>query len=188
MVVAIELSGMNLEGSLPASLANLTYLRLLDVSGNKLSGPLPVVAPPDDGGGGCAEAAQLRLTSNAFEYREAELMPLLSRCRGTGAGCGAGLPPVSCDAFGADFHVRFDEPSKCVRCDDGRWALLLPMALLGGAFVLLATALAAYVRLVTRYPDTIRKVVMPLPVGAYAPPLTRYPDTIRKVIIALALR
>lgn len=40
-VVGLDLSANNLEGELPSSLSNLTYLQRLDLSGNALAGELP---------------------------------------------------------------------------------------------------------------------------------------------------
>ena len=133
-------------------MARLPYLKLLNVANNSLAGHLPDVrdAQPLQCGG-----TALELGGNAFNYDEARTVALLGRCRGAGAGCGDGLPPNSCVAFGGDFQVNLDDPSRCTDCGAHNWVVPLLIVLVVG---LLGTGLVCfYVWLVTRHPSAMRK-------------------------------
>ncbi|KAF7089496.1 hypothetical protein CFC21_092458 [Triticum aestivum] len=71
-VVALDLPGLGLLGTLSPALANLTHLRRLHLPGNRLQGALPAEL------GRLRELSHLNLSDNAIGGR---LPPSLSRCR-----------------------------------------------------------------------------------------------------------
>uniref|UniRef100_A0A0D9YPA3 Receptor kinase-like protein Xa21 n=1 Tax=Oryza glumipatula TaxID=40148 RepID=A0A0D9YPA3_9ORYZ len=72
-VVALELPGLGLRGTVPPELGNLTYLRRLHLAGNRLHG----VLPPELGG--LAELSHLNLSGNAFQ---GQIPASLANCTG----------------------------------------------------------------------------------------------------------
>ncbi|KAL6630078.1 hypothetical protein ACP70R_029843 [Stipagrostis hirtigluma subsp. patula] len=70
-VIALELPGLNLSGTIPATVANLTFLKSLDLSKNQLRGPVP-------------REFSLLLNLNhldlSFNTLDGEIPPSLSRC------------------------------------------------------------------------------------------------------------
>uniref|UniRef100_A0A0E0G3N3 Receptor kinase-like protein Xa21 n=1 Tax=Oryza nivara TaxID=4536 RepID=A0A0E0G3N3_ORYNI len=72
-VVALELPGLGLRGTVPPDLGNLTYLRRLHLAGNRLHG----VLPPELGG--LAELSHLNLSDNAFQ---GQIPASLANCTG----------------------------------------------------------------------------------------------------------
>ena len=157
VVVSLVLPSNGLDvqdGSLPTALASLQYLRHIDVSGNGLGGAAPDVGAASQCGG---RSLSIKLGGNNFDYGgregEAALAALLARCRG--ADCGAGLPPVSCDAFGPTWQVRLEQPTRCTDCSIRNVAgpVVLIVLIVGVAVALLWL----YVRLVTRHPSAMRK-------------------------------
>ena len=93
--------------------------------------------------------------NNAFGYDEAIVVALLSRCRGSGAGCGDGLPPISCVSFGGDYQVNLEEPSRCTDCGAHNW--VVPLLIVLAVALLSVALLCGYVWLVTRHPSAMRK-------------------------------
>ena len=138
-VVELRLAANGLRGPLNDSVCELApWLASLDISANELRGELPpcLASMP---------LASLSLAGNAFEYDEAPdaaTSRLVLRCK-TDAGLACtGLPPDSCSAFGPEYRVRTDVPTKCVRCTDPTAALALAGALLA-ALVLLVLCFVA---------------------------------------------
>ena len=107
-MVALRLPANNLGGALDGLLDGLRWLRVLDVSGNSLKGPLPLPA-------GTVGLLSLSVQGNAFEYSD-ELTALpaqvVALCR-SGTRCD-GLPPKSCAAFGEQFELKLSDPNSCI--------------------------------------------------------------------------
>ena len=184
-VVAMDLRSNNLRGTLSPSIGTLTSLQSLDVSNNRLGGTLPNVfnALPklssldvsDNSlgrglpssltalGNGAEAGADLRLhlDGNAFSYPASErtgtLDRLVQRCKDAEFTC-LGLPPKSCTAFGGsdgDWMVQAKNPDTCEQCG----GLDTQILILSVGMTLFVTALASYLYLIHRYPESIRKGV-----------------------------
>ena len=155
-VVGLALRGNGLDtrdsrpdwGRLSADLGSLQAVDLRD--NDRLRGFIPSWVS------GASE--EVRLGVNDFDYDgdDGSLVSLFTRCRtDQGLAC-EGLPPLSCRAFGDNFAVALEDPSKCVGCGT---SLVVPIAVMAGLLLLFVACLVGYIRLVHRYPDAIRKGV-----------------------------
>ena len=146
VVVAIELRGNGLHGAIDDELGDrlldaLPYLARLDLSDNpRLGGPLPPSV---------ANLVELQLGDNSFWYDESDpmLRRLVKRCRTSGGVSCAGVPPISCGAFGPSYRVRLDDSERCVECPNLGVSIALQVAVL----LTFAALIGAYIRVVVRY-------------------------------------
>ena len=134
-------------------LACFPQLATLDLSGSGFGGPLPLEWLDAAFRGG--QLSELRLRGNALEYPSGGasgqlLAQLVIECMGVGASvlC-EGLPPTSCDAFGADFRLAASDATRCVRCEPGSFV----PAVVGISVLtlVLVGSIALYIYLVRRY-------------------------------------
>ena len=98
--MGLVLPGNNLRGELSEALCELPRLTRLEVGGNQLGGSLPA----------CITAfAQVGLAANELRYIESDatLRALVAKCRIDPSTYCSGVPPLSCDAFGPRFQVRW---------------------------------------------------------------------------------
>lgn len=148
-VVGVALRNNSLAGTLGEGLATtLTRLQRLELDRNQLSGPLPASLALL--GDEAAPMQRLALSDNGFDYsgtNENELLRLVQRCKEGATFSCAGLPPVSCSAFGAGYMVRAHEPDTCERCP----ALWISAVLMTVGSVLMGGGLALYVWVISRY-------------------------------------
>ena len=128
MVVAISLTGNNLNGPLPPALFEMPYLRSIVLRENDLRGNLPLVPLGVD---------TLDLRSNRFEYPPPA--QLRADCLMGKLWC-PGYPPLSCQAFGPDFVVATGSAIQCIECGE-RWFSYLMTIMMATLFVV---ALATY--------------------------------------------
>ena len=150
-VVGLALGDNNLNGEqLSADLNVVDSLQAVDLRGNGgLQGSLPRWV---------TEARlEVRLGGNSFKYDDdSSLVALFTRCRtDQGLAC-EGLPPLSCRAFGNDFVVALEDPSKCVGCGT---SLAVTVAVMVGLLLFFVAFIVGYVVLINRYPGALRKGV-----------------------------
>ena len=147
-VVGLALGDNNLNGELSADLPGLDAV---DVRGNdRLQGSLPSWV---------AEAPlEVRLGVNDFDYNDddSSLVSLFTRCRTDPSLACEGLPPRSCRAFGNDHVVALEDPNKCVACE---MSLSVTVAIMVLLVLLFVACLVGYIRLIYKYPDTLRRGV-----------------------------
>jgi len=147
-VVGLALGDNNLNGELSADLPGLDAV---DVRGNdRLQGSLPSWV---------AEAPlEVRLGVNDFDYNDddSSLVSLFTRCRTDPSLACEGLPPRSCRAFGNDHVVALEDPNKCVACN---MSLSVTVAIMVLLVLLFVAVLVGYIRLIYKYPDTLRRGV-----------------------------
>lgn len=127
-VVGLQLVGNNLTGRLPDSIferANLGFLAVLNLKGNRLSGALPANASYD--------FAWMELSNNSFKYPPPAA--LLASCLSGRIRC-SGYPPESCDAFGEQFMPSATKALVCVECEDP-WVSIVLTILIVILFILL---------------------------------------------------
>ena len=129
-VYAIRLRSAGLKGVLPAALADMDYLTILDVRDNSIAYPT---------------------TSE-----ERVIYDLATRrCQLPGVIC-YGLPADSCSAFGDEdeiYILSISEPSACDKCPDSLLGPALTFAGLGFAFLMV---IAIYIAVVIRYPEALK--------------------------------
>ena len=156
VVVGLELIANNMSGSLVGEhLVTLSSLKSLILRGNPhLKGALP---------GELVQMESLReldLTDNRFSYSRTDILQkrLAIKCElslGRGGLNCAGLPPLSCLAFGDQHVVQSDDSRQCVRCA----GQAIAVAANSGLLVLFLAALFAYLRMIARNPDALTKWV-----------------------------
>lgn len=127
---------------------------------NTLYGDLDAVAH--------SRVASLDVSLNLFAYPPTCRMLERAQCSGSleaackgGRDC-IGLPPQSCLAYGADYVVRSDDPTKCVRCINKLHAILMLVGM-GAAFAIMAIS---YAVMMLRYPSALKRysaTLIPLP-------------------------
>ena len=149
VVVELWLEDNNLVGTLPEGLAaGVPQLQRLSVRDNHgLSGTLP---------GSLVSLGALReleLRGNGFEYDEDD-NALSRHCRSAGIACN-GVPPNSCEAFGADYAVGVDNPEICIHCG----SVVAPLIVIGVVVGLVIVVIAVYIRVATRNPDATKRWV-----------------------------
>ena len=139
--------------------AHLPLLSSLDVEDNQLEGTLPAWLTQRDG------LRRLQLRGNSFRYPEDDeggddaawqlvLSQLVRECKKPSLECD-GLPPNGCEAFGASFVVKTDNPDTCLMCTSP-WGSVVGI---GALFVLAGLGLAFYVRLINKHPDAMKRWV-----------------------------
>ena len=150
-VVGLSLFDNNLNGEqLSAGLNVVDSLQAVDLRGNgRLHGPLPSWVVD--------ARLEVRLGVNGFSYDDdSSLLSLFTRCRtDPGLAC-EGLPPLSCKAFGDNSVVSLEDPNKCVGCST---SVSVTVAVMVGLLLLFVACLVGYIRLISRYPDALRKGV-----------------------------
>ena len=157
-------------GSPDASgLGCLPRLRVLDLTGDAMSGQLPVwllasqvdrigllgndFAPPSNWGAGLGNSTTGSVRDDQYL---SVVSSLVNDCRSGAVAC-TGLPPGSCTAFGEHQKVRLDETTTCTYCDPNLIAgSLIILVVFGGV---MAVLLALYVAALKRHPDAITKWV-----------------------------
>lgn len=131
-----------LSGTIPSEFALLTSLGAFSVSGNALTGTIPVAlaalaAVASDLTVFDLSHNDLSLPSSTIEREVYEWATQMCEPRGT-VFC-PGLPPDSCSAFRGDAVLSILDPDTCVQCDNGSSffvvALVLLMLLAFGIFV-----------------------------------------------------
>ena len=157
----LDLSGNALTGSLPSAadcLPRLTYLDLTQTRSwddeGGVSGPVPewLLDRLDF-------LAPLRLANNAFDdpttaESAVAISRLWPRCSTLGAEQCSGVPPIGCSAFnrqGQRYEVELNGLG-CVRCPTSLEIFGLAGAV-AGVVLLFALLVAAYTRLVRKYPE-----------------------------------
>ncbi|KOO52794.1 Leucine-rich repeat:Na-Ca exchanger/integrin-beta4, partial [Chrysochromulina tobinii] len=157
----LDLSGNALTGSLPSAADCLPRLAYLDLTQTRtwddeggVSGPVPewLLDRLDF-------LAPLRLANNAFHDPTAAdsavaINRLWPRCSTLGAEQCSGIPPIGCSAFnrqGQRYEVELNGLG-CVRCPTSLEIFGLAGAV-AGVVLLFALLVAAYTRLVRKYPE-----------------------------------
>ena len=107
VVVALELPQNNVRGDLDGVLDTLPWLQTIDVSDNRLGGPLPSPNQP-------GRVLDMRFAGNRFHYEEFDVGRVVNLCR-ISARC-TGMPPISCQAFGKNYELMITDPNQCVGC------------------------------------------------------------------------
>ena len=107
VVVALELPQNNVRGDLDGVLDTLLWLQTIDVSDNRLGGPLPSPNQP-------GRVFDMRFAGNRFHYEEFDVGRVVNLCR-ISARC-TGMPPISCQAFGKNYELMITDSNQCVGC------------------------------------------------------------------------
>ena len=147
-VYRIYLMGVNLTGTLPVELgdrvgdrAAMPQLRVLDVRDNALTYP-----------SSAAEWEQFNRATANCGGGEVDAVALgRMQCDG--------LPPLGCSAFGPRYMLRLANPYECDLCPE---SLAWPIARLVAVGVAVVSCAAAYVALVVRHPEALRRWVSTL--------------------------
>lgn len=139
VVVALRLPSNNLEGQLLDTHLGLERLSVLDLSGNKLHGELPIDALADlTGGVGSLTTLELSNNDPGFAWREGAYDRLFDNCRARALQC-TDVPPDSCELFHAPdsgyYKPSAEEPNICTKCTN--WTVTFTIAIVGLVVALL---------------------------------------------------
>lgn len=135
----LDVSGDGLRGELPAWVIDEPALTQIQLRGNRFSAPSLWSA-----GGNTTEAAQ---TGGGVGTIGERMQVIVTRCRSDANLACDGLPPASCAAFGPDYKLRTEDPTRCTYCDPNLFAKTV--ALLIGAVVAACSVLGVYVMLIS---------------------------------------
>lgn len=148
---ALDLSDDGLTGELPTWLADPPVLTELALRGNSFTTPILWST------GGNATATGEAAQSSTGERMQA----IVTRCRSDPNLACDGLPPTSCEAFGPNYKLRTEDPTRCTYCDPDLFGKTV--GLLIAAVVIACAVLGAYVMLISgRYAEAMNRWVSTL--------------------------
>ena len=135
----LDVSGLGLKGELPTWLTEESALIQLDLQGNHFTAPSLWSA-----GGNATETTQSVGADGAIGE---PMQAIVTQCRANARLACKGLPPASCAAFGPDFKLRIEDPTRCTYCDPLLFAKTV--GLLIGAVGGTCLTLVVYVMLIS---------------------------------------
>lgn len=157
VVVRLTLTGNNLTGTLPESLARLSYLQYLDVSYNSLHSAFPKELAlrarntfPIDYEKGSFELRTLRI---GWQYGVGFDTLFGLSCANAFPGC-TGMPPKGCTAYGSKSKISSADINSCIICGEPIYARLLVGALIL-SFLLMMTL---YAYLIINFPEKLTQM------------------------------